>query len=255
MRIGQAPAQAPQAVHNQSTSAGLAAAIGFGGPGAVFWMWVVAFLGASTAYIESTLGQIYKEVDEGQYRGGPAFYFEKALGQTWYGWVFAVLTVFACGVLLPGVQANAIGNAVDLAVGGGGIPVVKALTEGLAGNEIRRVMGVMNGTCNYILTRMESAGLPYIVSFVISRDGCVLDGTGLETAIARVEAETAGLPLGFTINCAYPAFLDAANQPPGIFKRLIGYQANASSMEIRSMSGVKSRTTSIAWSPRRWYSL
>ena len=100
--------------------AGVAAAIGFGGPGAVFWMWVVAFLGASTAYIESTLGQIYKEVDDGQYRGGPAFYFEKALGQKWYGWVFAVLTVFACGVLLPGVQANAIGNAVDLAVGAGG---------------------------------------------------------------------------------------------------------------------------------------
>jgi len=101
--------------------AGVAAAIGFGGPGAVFWMWVVAFLGASTAYIESTLGQIYKEVDEGQYRGGPAFYFEKALGQKWYGWVFAVLTVFACGLLLPGVQANAIGNAVDLAVGNGGV--------------------------------------------------------------------------------------------------------------------------------------
>lgn len=99
--------------------AGVAAAIGFGGPGAVFWMWVVAFLGASTAYVESTLGQIYKEVDEGQYRGGPAFYFEKALGLKWYGWVFAIVTVFACGILLPGVQANAIGNAVDLAVGGG----------------------------------------------------------------------------------------------------------------------------------------
>ena len=65
--------------------AGVAAAIGFGGPGAVFWMWVVAFLGASTAYVEATLGQIYKEVDEGQYRGGPAFYIEKAMGQRWYG--------------------------------------------------------------------------------------------------------------------------------------------------------------------------
>lgn len=99
--------------------AGVAAAIGFGGPGAVFWMWVVAFLGASTAYVESTLGQIYKEVDEGQYRGGPAFYIEKALGQKWYGWVFALSTVIAMGLFLPGVQANAIGNAVDLAVGGG----------------------------------------------------------------------------------------------------------------------------------------
>ncbi len=99
--------------------AGVAAAIGFGGPGAVFWMWVVAFLGASTAYVESTLGQIYKEVDEGQYRGGPAFYIEKALGQKWYAWIFAVATVLATGFLLPGVQANAIGNAVDLALGGG----------------------------------------------------------------------------------------------------------------------------------------
>ena len=62
--------------------AGVAAAIGFGGPSAVFWMWVVAFLGSATAYFESALGQIYKEVDEGQYRGGPAYYFEKALGQT-----------------------------------------------------------------------------------------------------------------------------------------------------------------------------
>ena len=60
--------------------AGVAAAIGFGGPGAIFWMWVVAFLGASTAYVESTLGQIYKEEDEGQLRGGPAYYIEKSDG-------------------------------------------------------------------------------------------------------------------------------------------------------------------------------
>jgi AGCS family alanine or glycine:cation symporter len=49
--------------------AGVAAAIGFGGPSAVFWMWVVAFLGSATAYVELALGQIYKEVDEGEYRG------------------------------------------------------------------------------------------------------------------------------------------------------------------------------------------
>jgi AGCS family alanine or glycine:cation symporter len=59
--------------------AGVAAAIGFGGPGAIFWMWVVAFLGAATAYAESTLAQIYKEEDEGQFRGGPAYYIEKAM--------------------------------------------------------------------------------------------------------------------------------------------------------------------------------
>ena len=101
--------------------AGVAAAIGFGGPGAVFWMWVIALLGSATAYIESTLGQIYKEVDEGQYRGGPAFYIEKALGQRWYAWIFAVTTLIACGILLPGVQSNAIANATDLAFGSGEI--------------------------------------------------------------------------------------------------------------------------------------
>ncbi|MEM6639449.1 MAG: alanine/glycine:cation symporter family protein [Pseudomonadota bacterium] len=99
--------------------AGVAAAIGFGGPGAVFWMWVVAFLGASTAYIESTLGQIYKEDDDGEYRGGPAYYIEKAMGQTWYAWLFAVVTLLSCGLLLPGVQSNAIGTAVEVALGPG----------------------------------------------------------------------------------------------------------------------------------------
>jgi AGCS family alanine or glycine:cation symporter len=98
--------------------AGVAAAIGFGGPGAVFWMWVVAFLGSATAYVESALGQIYKEVDEGQYRGGPAYYIEKAMGQRWYAWIFAIVTIFACGALLPGVQSNSIGNAANLAIGG-----------------------------------------------------------------------------------------------------------------------------------------
>ena len=101
--------------------AGVAAAIGFGGPGAVFWMWVVAFLGSATAYVESALGQIYKEEIEGEYRGGPAFYIEKAMGQKWYAWIFALTTIVAVGLLLPTVQSNAIGNAVELAVGAGGV--------------------------------------------------------------------------------------------------------------------------------------
>ena len=94
--------------------AGVATAIAFGGPGAVFWMWVMAFLGASTAYVESTLAQIYKEKDDnGQYRGGPAYYIEKAMGQRWYAWVFAVVTVIATGLLLPGVQANGIAQGMS----------------------------------------------------------------------------------------------------------------------------------------------
>jgi len=100
--------------------AGVAAAIGFGGPGAIFWMWVVAFFGAATAYVEAALGQIYKEEDEGQLRGGPAFYIEKAMGQRWYGWVFAITTIFATGLLLPTVQANAISTSAEIAFGANG---------------------------------------------------------------------------------------------------------------------------------------
>jgi AGCS family alanine or glycine:cation symporter len=100
--------------------AGVAAAIGFGGPGAVFWMWIVAFLGAATAYIESTNAQIYKEEEDGQYRGGPAYYIEKALGQKWYAWTFALATILACGVLLPVVQSNGIGDAMVNVFGAGG---------------------------------------------------------------------------------------------------------------------------------------
>ena len=98
--------------------AGVATAIAFGGPGAVFWMWVVAFLGASTAYVESTLAQIYKEKDDkGLFRGGPAYYIEKAMGQRWYAWLFAVATVIAAGLLLPGVQANSIALGLQTAWG------------------------------------------------------------------------------------------------------------------------------------------
>ncbi|EOZ4641748.1 alanine/glycine:cation symporter family protein [Enterobacter cloacae] len=97
--------------------AGVATAITFGGPGALFWMWMVAFLGASSAFVESTLGQVYKEKINGEYRGGPAFYIEKGLGVKWYAWLFAIVTIFSCGLLMPGVQANSIGASLEIAFG------------------------------------------------------------------------------------------------------------------------------------------
>ncbi|MBR9858894.1 MAG: alanine:cation symporter family protein [Gammaproteobacteria bacterium] len=98
--------------------AGVATAITFGGPGAVFWMWMVAFLGAGTAFVESTLAQIYKEKDDnGLYRGGPAYYIEKGLGMKWYAWIFAISTIIGCGLLLPGVQANSIASGIENAFG------------------------------------------------------------------------------------------------------------------------------------------
>lgn len=100
--------------------AGVATAIAMGGPGAIFWMWIIAFLGASSAFIESTLGQIYKEVNNGLYRGGPAYYIEKGLGIKWYAILFSLVTIISTVLCLPGVQSNSIAlsvnNAFDIPV-------------------------------------------------------------------------------------------------------------------------------------------
>ena len=87
---------------------GVATAIGYGGPGAIVWMWIIAFLGAGSAFAEATLAQIFKENHKGEYRGGPAYYIEKGLRAKWLAVVFAVCAVVACGVFLPPVQSNGI---------------------------------------------------------------------------------------------------------------------------------------------------
>ncbi|MDR7211369.1 alanine/glycine:cation symporter family protein [Flavobacterium piscis] len=93
--------------------AGVATAIAVGGPGALLWMWIVAFLGASTAFVEATLAQIYKEENKGLLRGGPAFYIERGLRVKWFAVLFAVVSAVAMGVLLPGVQANSVAEGVQ----------------------------------------------------------------------------------------------------------------------------------------------
>ncbi len=95
--------------------AGVATAIAMGGPGAVFWMWIIAFLGSASAIVEATLGQMYKEVNDGEYRGGPAFYILKGLRSKAFAWTFAVVTIISTGFLLPGVQSNSISTAVESA--------------------------------------------------------------------------------------------------------------------------------------------
>src|SRR3970282_1284034 len=93
--------------------AGVATAIAFGGPGAMFWMWMVAFLGASTAVVEATLAQIYKEKHLGTVRGGHAFYIERGLGVKWFAILFAVVSIISAGLLLPGVQANSVADGIQ----------------------------------------------------------------------------------------------------------------------------------------------
>ena len=90
---------------------GVATAIALGGPGAVFWMWVIAFFGASTAFVESTLSQIYRFPHHSSFRGGPFSYIQEGLHNRWIGIAFAVICIIGYGVFLPTVQANGASQA------------------------------------------------------------------------------------------------------------------------------------------------
>ncbi|MGG1686558.1 alanine/glycine:cation symporter family protein [Pseudalkalibacillus sp. NRS-1564] len=93
--------------------AGVAVAITLGGPGAVFWMWIVALLGGATAFIESTLAQVYKVKEKNAFRGGPAYYIEKGLKARWLGIIFAVLIAITFGLIFNSVQSNTISLAFE----------------------------------------------------------------------------------------------------------------------------------------------
>jgi AGCS family alanine or glycine:cation symporter len=97
--------------------AGTATAIAFGGPGAVFWMWAIAFIGAGSAFVESTLAQIYKVKRDGLFRGGPAYYIEKGIGWKWFAVLFATTAILSNSVLLPGIQSNSIVSGFETAFG------------------------------------------------------------------------------------------------------------------------------------------
>ncbi|MEC5395450.1 alanine/glycine:cation symporter family protein [Bergeyella sp. RCAD1439] len=122
--------------------AGVATAIAMGGPGAVFWMWLIAFLGSSTAFVEAALGQIYKVEKNGHYRGGPAYYIEKGLGKKWYAVLFAVATIISCTLFLPGVQSNSIAEGMNGAFSfnklGVGVAVAVALALIIVGG-VKRI--------------------------------------------------------------------------------------------------------------------
>lgn len=97
--------------------AGVATAIAFGGPGAVFWMWIMALLGGASSFIESTLAQIYKVKDGNQYRGGTPYFIEKGLNMKWFAVFVAIVVTLCYGILVPGIQANTIAVGFENTIG------------------------------------------------------------------------------------------------------------------------------------------
>ena len=108
--------------------AGVATAIAVGGPGAVFWMWVVALLGSCSAFIESTLAQLYKEKSEDSFVGGPAYYIKKGLKSPKMALLFAVLLIFTFPLAFNSVQSNTICEAFSSAFGTDGLIIGIILT-------------------------------------------------------------------------------------------------------------------------------
>lgn len=109
--------------------AGIAIAISIGGPGAIFWMWLIAFIGSASSFVESTLAQIYKQKnDDGSFRGGPAYYIEKGLNKKWMGILFSILITITFGLIFNSVQSNTITLAFNNAFGTGRLIVGIVLT-------------------------------------------------------------------------------------------------------------------------------
>ncbi|MCP2031849.1 AGCS family alanine or glycine:cation symporter [Okibacterium sp. HSC-33S16] len=97
--------------------AGVGTAIAIGGPGAVFWMWTMAFIGGASSFVESTLGQLYKTKDKDGFRGGPAYYMQRGLGARWMGIIFAVILILCFPLAFSSLQANTISATVASTVG------------------------------------------------------------------------------------------------------------------------------------------
>ena len=97
--------------------AGVASAIAIGGPGSVFWMWVIALIGAATAFVESTLAQLFKQRHKDSFIGGPAYYIQRGLHQRWMAILFAILITCQFGLSNNSIQANTICGAMQEAFG------------------------------------------------------------------------------------------------------------------------------------------
>ncbi|WP_072691683.1 alanine/glycine:cation symporter family protein [Rhodococcus marinonascens] len=128
---------------------GVGIAISMGGPGAVFWMWAMAIIGAATAFVESTLAQVYKVRDRDGFRGGPAYYMQYGLRRRWMGVIFAVVITLTYGFVFNALQTNSIVDAASTSIGfeGSGPAalvgvVVAVLTAAVIFGGVRRISGV-----------------------------------------------------------------------------------------------------------------
>ncbi|MFC7320074.1 alanine/glycine:cation symporter family protein [Halobacillus campisalis] len=162
--------------------AGVAVAITVGGPGAIFWMWIVALVGGATAFFESTLAQVYKVRDgEDAFKGGPAYYIEKGLKQRWVGIAFALFIAVTFGLIFNSVQSNTIAasfNAsfnIPTAAVGIGLVVLSGIVIFGGVHRIANfssivvpIMAVIYILIAFVVVAMNITAVPEIFGFILS---------------------------------------------------------------------------------------
>ena len=147
--------------------AGVAIAVSIGGPGALFWMWIIALLGAATSMIENTLAQTYKVKDsKGGFRGGPSYYMEKALGQKTLGYIFSVIVILTFAFIFNTVQANTIAKAFETSFASFGMNSYIAAII-LAALTALVIFGGLHRIANVVSLMVPIMAIAYVVVAVI----------------------------------------------------------------------------------------
>lgn len=164
---------------------GIATAIAMGGPGAVFWMWLMAVVGAASAFVESTLAQIWKVRNpDGSFRGGPAYYIQQALGKRWLGVVFAIALILCFGLGFNGLQTFNMTSAIDYYVIEGHQQVVNALIGLLV--IIATALVIFGGTQR--ISFITSVIVPFMAGayILVCIGTCIFNASAIPEAVSLV---------------------------------------------------------------------
>ncbi len=190
--------------------AGVAIAISVGGPGAIFWMWMMAMIGGATAFVESTLAQVYKVRDKSSYRGGPAYYIDRALGWKWLSTLFAIMISVTYGFVFNAVQTNSIVAAVETSAGIDSMVVkigiglcIAALTASIIFGGVQRIanvtqaivpiMAVLYLILAIIVIAMNISQVPVVFSSIISHAFGLREFTGATIGTVMMQGVRRGL--------------------------------------------------------------
>ena len=186
--------------------AGVATAIAVGGPGAVFWMWCIALLGSATAFVESTLGQLFKQRDHDSFVGGPAYYIMRGLHCKWMAYLFAILITLTFSLSYNSIQSNTICGAMQTAFGWEPLvvgSVIAALALLIVFGGIHRIanvsavlvplMAIGYFVLTIVIVIMNIGLLPHVLKVIVTNAFGLEQGVGGALGVAVLNGVKRGL--------------------------------------------------------------